>query len=205
MYVCIWRCIQKFPDWIDYEIYAYNNKHSLRSNTKCYGDKTHQTDSQNSDTTAPNGRELYHLHFSLQAASPETFGYTVICMNKPYACCNSYLLFIYTHTHMKRWILLDIFSRTLGWGIEWAPLSSVIKSFMVFILSLNKLTSSAWRWRVSFTLQQLYPPREESPVTLTTTFELHTKGVCVLCYTVICVTVHKNVNISTAFCEPVGL
>jgi hypothetical protein len=26
-------CIQKFPDWVDKEIYAYNNKHSLRSNT----------------------------------------------------------------------------------------------------------------------------------------------------------------------------
>jgi len=28
----------------------------------------------NSDTTAPSGRELYHLQFSLQVASPETFG-----------------------------------------------------------------------------------------------------------------------------------
>jgi hypothetical protein len=26
-------CIKKFPDWVDNEIYAYNNKHSLRSNT----------------------------------------------------------------------------------------------------------------------------------------------------------------------------
>jgi len=25
------------------------------------------------------GRDLYHLQFSLQAASPETFGYTLIC------------------------------------------------------------------------------------------------------------------------------
>jgi hypothetical protein len=33
--------IQKFPDWVDNEIYAYKNKHSLRSNTKGYGDKTH--------------------------------------------------------------------------------------------------------------------------------------------------------------------
>jgi hypothetical protein len=33
--------IQKFPDWVDDEIYAYNNKHSLRSNTKGYGGKTH--------------------------------------------------------------------------------------------------------------------------------------------------------------------
>jgi hypothetical protein len=30
----------------------------------------------NSDTTAPIGRKLYHLQFWLQAASPETFGYT---------------------------------------------------------------------------------------------------------------------------------
>jgi hypothetical protein len=29
-------------------------------------------------TTAPNGRELYHFHFSLQTASPETFGYTLV-------------------------------------------------------------------------------------------------------------------------------
>jgi hypothetical protein len=26
------------------------------------------------------GRELYHLQFSLQAASPETFGYTLMCV-----------------------------------------------------------------------------------------------------------------------------
>jgi hypothetical protein len=35
------ECIQKFPDWVDNEIYAYNIKNSLRSNTKGYGDKTH--------------------------------------------------------------------------------------------------------------------------------------------------------------------
>jgi hypothetical protein len=34
------RCIQKFPDWVDNEI-NNNNKHSLRSNTKGYGGKTH--------------------------------------------------------------------------------------------------------------------------------------------------------------------
>jgi hypothetical protein len=51
----------------------------LRSNTKVYGGKTHYTDSQNSDTTAPNGRELHHLQFSLQVASPGTFGYTLVC------------------------------------------------------------------------------------------------------------------------------
>jgi hypothetical protein len=33
-------CIQKFPEWIDNEI-NNNNKHSLRSNTKGYGGKTH--------------------------------------------------------------------------------------------------------------------------------------------------------------------
>jgi hypothetical protein len=39
-YTYIGGCIQKFPDWVDNEIYAYNNKHSLRSNTKGYGGKT---------------------------------------------------------------------------------------------------------------------------------------------------------------------
>jgi hypothetical protein len=69
-----------FPDRVDNEIYAYNNKHLLRSNIKGYGSKTHQTDLQNSDTTAPSGRELYHSHLSLQAASPETFEYTLVCV-----------------------------------------------------------------------------------------------------------------------------
>jgi hypothetical protein len=55
-----------------------NNKNSLRSNTKGYGDKPHYTDSQNYDTIVPSGRELYHLQFSLRAASQETFGYTLV-------------------------------------------------------------------------------------------------------------------------------
>jgi hypothetical protein len=70
----LWGYIWKFLDWVAIEI--SNNKHSWRSNTKGYGDKTHYTDSQNCDTTAPSGRELYHLQFLLQAASPETFGYS---------------------------------------------------------------------------------------------------------------------------------
>jgi len=45
---------------------------------KGYGGKTHYTGSPNSDTNAPNGRELYHLQSSLQAASLETFGYTLV-------------------------------------------------------------------------------------------------------------------------------
>jgi hypothetical protein len=73
-----WGCIQKFPDWVDNEIYAYNNKHSLRNNIKGYGSKTHKMDSQNCATTAPFGRELYHLQFLLQVASLETFGYTFV-------------------------------------------------------------------------------------------------------------------------------
>jgi hypothetical protein len=48
------------------------------SNTEGFGGKTHQTGSQNSDRTAPSGRELYHLQFSPQEANPETFGYTLI-------------------------------------------------------------------------------------------------------------------------------
>jgi hypothetical protein len=60
------------------EINKSNNKHSLRSNKKSYGNKTYYTDPQNGDTTAPSGIELHHLQFSLRAASPETFGYTPI-------------------------------------------------------------------------------------------------------------------------------
>jgi hypothetical protein len=53
----------------------------LRSNTKGYGGKTHGTGSQNSDTTALSGRELYNLQFSLKAVSPETFGHTLEMKN----------------------------------------------------------------------------------------------------------------------------
>jgi len=35
---------------------------------------------QNSDTTESSDRELHRLQFSLQAASPENFGYTLIRM-----------------------------------------------------------------------------------------------------------------------------
>jgi hypothetical protein len=66
--------VQKFPDWVYNEIYAYNNKYSLRSNAKGYDGKIHYAESQNRATAAPSGRELYHLQFSLQAASPETLG-----------------------------------------------------------------------------------------------------------------------------------
>jgi hypothetical protein len=75
-------CIQKFLD--DNEIYTYNNKHSLRSNTKGYGGKTHYTSSQNSGKTALSGRELFHLQFSLQVASPESFGYTLVLLLMEY-------------------------------------------------------------------------------------------------------------------------
>jgi hypothetical protein len=70
--------VQKFLDWVNNEINNSNNKHSLRSNTKGHVSKTHLTDSQNSATTAPSGRDLYYLQFSLQAASLETFGYTLV-------------------------------------------------------------------------------------------------------------------------------
>jgi hypothetical protein len=48
--------------------------------------------------SAPSGRELYHLQFSLQAASPETFGYTLVCksyifITVPYSLIS--YLFIY--------------------------------------------------------------------------------------------------------------
>jgi len=34
----------------------------------------------------PSGRELYHLQFLLQAASPETFGYTLILSDSRDSC-----------------------------------------------------------------------------------------------------------------------
>jgi hypothetical protein len=37
----VWGRIQKFLDQVDNEICAYNNKQSMRSNTKGYGSKTY--------------------------------------------------------------------------------------------------------------------------------------------------------------------
>jgi hypothetical protein len=39
-----------------------------------------QPGSQNSDKTTSSGRNLYHLQFSFQAASPVSFGYTLVCL-----------------------------------------------------------------------------------------------------------------------------
>jgi hypothetical protein len=50
----------------------------LRSDKNDYGRKTHYIDSQNSDVTAPSGKELYYFQCSLQAASTETFGYALV-------------------------------------------------------------------------------------------------------------------------------
>jgi hypothetical protein len=51
-----------------------NNKHSLRTIQSVMAAKltrlTHKI--------APNGRGLYHSQFSLQEASPETFGYILV-------------------------------------------------------------------------------------------------------------------------------
>jgi hypothetical protein len=49
----------------------------MRSNKNGYGGKT-QTGLKNNDITAPSGRELYYLLFSLHAASPETFAYILV-------------------------------------------------------------------------------------------------------------------------------
>jgi hypothetical protein len=75
------RVYQKVSGLSHKEIYAYNNKLSLRSNTKGHGGKTHETDSQNIDKTAPSRRELYHLRFYLQVANPKTFGYTLASLH----------------------------------------------------------------------------------------------------------------------------
>jgi hypothetical protein len=98
-------CIQKFPDWVDNETNNNNNKHSLRSNTKGYVGKTHQTDSINSDTTALSGTELYHLRLSRQVASPETFGYTLVhgTISLDPADCVSQACHIMTQTGITTW------------------------------------------------------------------------------------------------------
>jgi hypothetical protein len=127
-YPHILGCIQKFPDWVDNEI--NNNTHSLRSNINGYGGKTHYNGSQNSDTTAPSGTELYHLQFSLQAASPETSAYTLVnCGSLPlyqhYVCHTPFPLVYMLHTTFREFSLL----------LTAANMLSFHHSFIVFRLA----------------------------------------------------------------------
>jgi len=46
--------------------------------------------SQNGNTIVSSGRELYHLQFSLQVASPETSGYTLIYWSTAITLNNNY-------------------------------------------------------------------------------------------------------------------
>jgi hypothetical protein len=59
---------------------------------------------KNSSTTAPNDREVYHLELSLQAASPETFGYTFV--NCFIVTVSSHKCF---HFFTFLWLFLDAF------------------------------------------------------------------------------------------------
>jgi hypothetical protein len=74
-------------DWWNYTSFRTESitKHALtKINTHWEVTKTvmaaklTRLNSQNSDTTAPSSRELYHLQFSLQAARPEAFGNTLV-------------------------------------------------------------------------------------------------------------------------------
>jgi hypothetical protein len=56
----------------------------------------------NIDTIAPSGRELCHLHFSLQAASPETFVFTLL-----WGHLNNYL-FIFINYDTPLWEINEI-------------------------------------------------------------------------------------------------
>jgi hypothetical protein len=71
-------CIQKFLDWVDNEIYAYNNKHSLRRTQNVMAAKLTRLTLKIAIKLPIGSRYLYYLQFSLQAASPETFGYTLV-------------------------------------------------------------------------------------------------------------------------------
>jgi hypothetical protein len=72
----VWRCIQKFPDGVDDEV---NKKQQTLVEKQHKGLwRQNSIDWLTKYTIAPSGRELYHLQFSLLAASPETFGYTLV-------------------------------------------------------------------------------------------------------------------------------
>jgi hypothetical protein len=71
---------------------------------------------RNSDTTAPSGRVLYHLQFSLQAVSPESFGYILVL----YICIVPSWNSIAFHIYLKDLNVIHL-SAVCGWlPWQWA-------------------------------------------------------------------------------------
>jgi hypothetical protein len=82
-------CIQKFPDWVDTLAFGITR---WEATLRIMAAKLTRL-TQNSDTTAPSGKELYHLQISLQAASPETFEYSLVLRcDSRVAVCQTQLL-----------------------------------------------------------------------------------------------------------------
>jgi hypothetical protein len=79
-YLTVRECIQKFPDWIITKETAATTKNTRWEATqRIMAAKLTRLTHKISDTSGSSGRELYHLQLLLQAASPETFGYTLVC------------------------------------------------------------------------------------------------------------------------------
>jgi hypothetical protein len=72
------ECIQKFPDWVGKEIYIYLGITRWEATQRVMTAKRTRLTHKIAIINAPSGREQYHLQFSLQAVSPETFGYTFV-------------------------------------------------------------------------------------------------------------------------------
>jgi hypothetical protein len=123
-----------------------NNKHTLSSNTKGYGGKTHQTDSQNSDATAPSSRELYHSRFSFQAASPEPFGYTLVYqLLKDSAACSQSCNWTVPYTYKR----LKLYSAVTFPGKRLCAGKTFARHVMFLILSalLQNFTVKGAPWK----------------------------------------------------------
>jgi hypothetical protein len=69
--------LSKFSGLSHNEMYANNKTHIEKQHIGLWRQNSLDWLTK-SDTTASNGREMYHFQFSLQAASPETFGYTLV-------------------------------------------------------------------------------------------------------------------------------
>jgi hypothetical protein len=74
--------IQKFPDRVIMKYTLTTINTCWEATQRVTAAKLTRLTHKSSDTTAPNGRELYHLQFSLQAVSPETFGYPLFSFYK---------------------------------------------------------------------------------------------------------------------------
>jgi hypothetical protein len=97
----------------------------------------------NSVTTVPSGRELYYLQFSLQEASPKTFGHSVVLISVGtlLMCLQPVITRIQHHVTSNRRFSVSINCRgyVASSGINYKWFWKAMRVIVIMILKSNKI------------------------------------------------------------------